>query len=528
MKSQAPFALRGRNPDVLTCIANLSNDEVFTPPELANRMLDIVAESWAASNDGASIWADSTVRFLDPFTKSGVFLREITRRLSEGLANEIPDLQQRVAHVLTTQVFGIGITYLTSLLARRSVYCSKSANSPNSIAGSFATEEGNIWFERMEHSWVDGRCRYCGASQDTFDRGEGLETHAYPYIHTDDIKARVAELFGDEMQFDVIIGNPPYQIGSAGGTRDIPIYQRFVEQAKKLEPRFLSMVIPSRWMAAGLGLSDFRAAMLGDQRIRKLVDYPDSRELFPGVKLMGGACYFLWDRDNPGLCETTLVRVGEELETVERRLDEFDILVRDSRALGVLRKVRDRQESSMFDVLSADKEFGLTSNFADYKADPFPSAIPLYAYQRGQRLVGWIARSQITKSAHLIDTWKVLIPAAGFESQIFPTLVLSSIRRAPNPSACTQTYLFLAASSEYEADCMESYVKTRFFRFLVWLRKVSQHATRSTYAWVPQQTWDRHWTDAALYDKYGITDDEQALIESIIRPLGAGHAEDDE
>jgi site-specific DNA-methyltransferase (adenine-specific) len=288
------------------------------------------------------------------------------------------------------------------------------------------------------------------------------------------------------------------------------------------------MIIPSRWMAAGLGLGEFRAAMLGDPHIRRLVDYPDSSELFPGVKLMGGACYFLWDRDNPGLCETTLMRDGRELETVERRLDEFDILVRDSRALGILRKVRDKQEPSIFEVLSADKEFGLTSNFDDYEDDPFPSAIPLYAYQRGQRLVGWIDRKKITKSTDLIDKWKVLIPAAGFESQILPTLVLSSIRRAPDPSVCTQTYLFLAASSEAEADHMESYVKTRFFRFLVWLRKVSQHATRSTYAWVPQQSWDRTWTDADLYEKYGITDDEQAFIESIIRPMTPAPAADDE
>jgi site-specific DNA-methyltransferase (adenine-specific) len=524
---KAAFSLRGRNPDVLSCIANLSNDEVFTPPELANAMLDALAEAWEASNGGANIWADKTVTFLDPVSKTGVFLREITKRLVENLNDEIPDLGERVDHVLTKQVFGIGITHLTSLLARRSVYCSKDATGRYSVAASFTNSDGNIWFQRMQHTWVGGRCRYCGASQTTLDRGEDLETHAYAFIHTDDIKARMAELFGGDMQFDVIIGNPPYQLGSDGGTRDVPIYQRFVEQAKRLDPRFLSMVIPSRWMAAGLGLGDFRAAMLGDPRIRKLVDYPDSSDLFPGVKLMGGACYFLWDRDNPGLCETTLVRAGQELETVERRLDEFDILVRDSRALPILRKVRDLQEPTMFDVLSADKEFGLTSNFADYEADPFPSAIPLYAYQRGERLVGWIARKQITKSAHLIDTWKVLIPAAGFESQILPTLVLSSIRRAPNPSACTQTYLFLAASSEAEADYMESYVETRFFRFLVWLRKVSQHATRSTYAWVPQQTWDRHWTDAALYEKYGITREEQALIESIIRPLSTDDAEVD-
>lgn len=537
--AQSGFALRGRNPDVLTCIANLSNDEVFTPPELANRMLDSLADAWAAENGGANIWADPDVKFLDPFTKSGVFLRQITSRLAEGLADEIQDLHERVDHILATQVYGIGITHLTSLLARRSVYCSKFANGPHSVAKSCTTPEGNIWFERTEHTWVggtdwvltadeygnqikkfkNGKCKFCRASQQSLDRGDGFETHAYAFIHTDDIKARIAELFGDEMQFDVIIGNPPYQLASDGGTRDVPIYQHFVEQAKKLEPRFLSMIIPSRWMAAGLGLGDFRAEMLGDERIRKLVDYPDSSDLFPGVKLMGGACYFLWNRDNPGLCETTLVRAGEELEAVERRLDEFDILVRDSRALGILRKVRDRQEPSIFDVLSADKEFGLTSNFDDYKKDPFPSAIPLYAYQRGQRLVGWVDRHKIIKSSHLIDTSKVLIPAAGFESQISPTLVLSSIRRAPNPSACTQTYLFLAASSEAEADSMESYVKTRFFRFLVWLRKVSQHATRATYSWVPQQTWDRAWTDADLYEKYGITKEEQAFIESMIRPV---------
>jgi site-specific DNA-methyltransferase (adenine-specific) len=538
-RAQAAFALRGRNPDVLTCIANLSNDEVFTPPELANKMLDGLARAWAEDNGGADIWADPTVRFLDPFTKSGVFLREITSRLTAGLEKAIPDLTERVDHILTKQVFGIAITHLTSLLARRSLYCSKWADGPHSVARSFSGPDGNVWFERIEHTWAggtdrvltanedgnpvektkDGKCKYCGASQKTLDRGTGRESHAYAFIHTDDIKARIAELFGDDMQFDVIIGNPPYQLASDGGTRDVPIYQHFVEQAMRLEPRYLSMIIPSRWMAAGLGLGEFRAAMLGDQRIRKLVDYPDSSELFPGVKLMGGACYFLWDRDSGGLCETTLVRSGQEVDTVLRRLDEFDILVRDSRALGILRKVRDRQEPSIVHVLSADKEFGLTSNFSEYEHEPFPSAVPLYAYQRGQRLVGWIDRAKITKSAHLIDTSKVLIPAAGFESQIMPTLVLSSIRRAPNPSACTQTYLFLAAASEAEADHMESYVRTRLFRFLVWLRKVSQHATRSTYTWVPQQDWDREWRDADLYEKYGISDDEIEFIESIIRPM---------
>jgi predicted helicase len=246
MSTQANFALRGRNPDVLTCIANLSNDELFTPPEFANQMLDTLAEAWAADNNGANLWADKTVKFLDPFTKSGIFLRETTSRLTKGLENEIPDLGERVNHILTKQVFGIGITHLTSLLARRSVYCSKHANGAHSIAKGFADDDGNIWFERLEHTWVDGKCVYCGANQRDYDRGQGLETHAYAFIHNDDIKTRIAELFGGDMQFDVIIGNPPYQLGSSGGDAQgnfaMPIYQKFVQTAKRLDPRYVVMV----------------------------------------------------------------------------------------------------------------------------------------------------------------------------------------------------------------------------------------------------------------------------------------------
>ena len=202
MSIQASFTLRGHNPDVLTCIANLSNDEVFTPPELAGRMLDMLAEAWAADHDGADLWTDKTVRFLDPFTKSGVFLREITSRLTEGLAQQVPVLQERVNHILTRQVFGIGITKITSLLARRSVYCSKYANGAHSIAKGFDSDAGNIWFERTDHTWNETKCTYCGAPRTIFDREVGLETHAYAFIHTDDIKGRLAELFGDHMQFD--------------------------------------------------------------------------------------------------------------------------------------------------------------------------------------------------------------------------------------------------------------------------------------------------------------------------------------
>ena len=337
MSTQASFALRGRNPDVLTCIANLSNDEVFTPPEFANRMLDTLAEAWAADHNGANLWADKTVRFLDPCTKSGVFLREITSRLTKGLADEIPDLEERVDHILTKQVFGIGITYLTSLLARRSVYCSKHAKGKHSIAKGFASDAGNIWFERTEHTWVDGKCTYCGASQKTFDRGEGLETHAYAFIHTDDIKTRIAELFGGDMQFDVIIGNPPYQLDDGGdGTSDcadLPAVRGASDDAWSRATS--AMVIPSRWMAGGTGLDEFREPMLSRQaHARHSSTIRTRRRCFPGVEIQWRHLLLpLGPRHTTGLCECTPSRNGEPIgPTVARYSDAYDVFVRDNEA----------------------------------------------------------------------------------------------------------------------------------------------------------------------------------------------------
>ena len=418
MNNQLSFTLRGRNPDVLTCIANLSNDEVFTPPEFANRMLNTLAEAWAAANNGANIWADSSVRFLDPFTKSGAFLREITSLLTKGLATEIPDLQQRVDHILTRQVFGIGITHLTSLLARRSVYCSKHANGAHSIAKGFANETGNIWFERMEHTWVEGRCRFCGASQKTLDRGEELETHAYAFIHTDNIKTRLVNLFGGGMQFDVIIGNPPYQLDDGGfGTSAAPIYQLFVQQAKALEPRYLSMVIPSRWFAGGKGLDDFRESMLTDNRIRSIDDYLSAADVFPGVGLKGGVCYFLWDRDNPGKCQVSTHFKDWPVSTSTRPLLEegADIFIRFNEGLSILKKVAAVEnargvsslllpENKRFDLLvSSRKPFGLTTTF---KGRTTKRAGDILVYQNGGR--GYAPRKSIKTGVELIDKWKLL------------------------------------------------------------------------------------------------------------------------
>lgn len=522
MAEQASFTLRGRNPDVLTCIANLSNDEVFTPPEFANRMLDTLTEAWAASHSGANIWADKTLKFLDPCTKSGVFLREITSRLTKGLADEIPDLEERVNHILTKQVFGIGITQLTSLLARRSVYCSKHANGQHSIVNGFDSDAGNIWFERTEHKWEDTKCELCGAPKAILDREAGLENYAYAFIHTNDIKARIVELFGDDMQFDVIIGNPPYQMkGGAGGTSDSSIYHLFVEQAKMLEPKYLSMVVPSRWLAGGRGLDEFRSEMLNSGHLRNLTDFQDSGEAFPGVQIKGGICYFLWDAAHNGTCDVTRIAGGVEHKQQNRSLGEFDVFVRDERALGILRKILAMQEPSIIDMVSGDTPFGIATNFQDWSENSGRGKIALHLINRTKRLVGFVDRDVIRKNVNAIEMWKVLVPKAYGAGETFPHQILGKEIVSSPPSVCTQTYLVISPfRSERAAQSFASYYRTRLFRFLVSLRKITQDALRSTYSWVPQQTWDQDWTDEMLYTKYGITHDEIEYINSMIRPMG--------
>lgn len=522
MNAQASFSLRGRNPDVLTCIANLSNDEVFTPPELANRMLDTLAEAWAADYGGANLWADKNVTFLDPCSKSGVFLREITSRLTKGLAQEIPDLQERVNHILTKQVFGIGITRLTSLLARRSVYCSKHAHGKHSIATDFSSDAGNIWFERTEHTWASGKCAFCGASQATLDRGQGLETHAYAFIHTDNIKTRVAELFGGDMQFDVIIGNPPYQLGDGGGgggASATPIYNLFVEAALSLEPRYTVMITPSRWFSGGKGLDDFRDQMLRDDRFVKLVDFPQLYDVFPGVKIRGGISYWLWGRDHKGGCEVVTM-IGNEVvgEPVIRRLDAYDVFVRRNEAVRILDKVVSfrvdgQAEGSLGDQVSARKPFGLTNQRGKTTKTGIKDPVLLY----GNQHTSYVERSIISSHTGWVDQWKVLLVKAHGTSGRDDVSILGEPVVAGPGTACTETYLVIGiCGSEFEAQNLAAYMRTRFVRFLVSLRKITQNITRASYRFVPKLPMDRLWSDGDLYARYGITSDEIAFVESLI------------
>lgn len=532
LDTKASFALRSHNPDVLTCIANLSNDEVFTPPELANQMLDTVADAWADANDGAVIWQNPDVTFLDPFTKSGVFLREITARLTEGLADVIPDLQERVDHILMKQVHGIGITQLTALLARRSVYCSKDARGTHSIVKSFDRDWGNIWFERTEHTWAGEKCAYCAAGKSSYGRGDDLESHAYAFIHTTDPRALLASMFGADVQFDVIIGNPPYQLGDGGaGVSAAPIYQLFVGQAKSLDPRYLSMIVPSRWFTGGKGLDDFRDSMLSDERLRSVDDYLNAADVFPGVGLKGGVCFFLWDRDHPGTCRVTTHHDVVSSVPQDRPLLEpgADVFVRLNDGLSVLRKVvsvESGQQESLsvpselrFERLVSPRQpFGLTTTF---RGRTEPRKGDLKVYQNGG--IGYVSRTSVATGLPLIDAWKIFIgraaPGTG-NRDTYPHRVISTPFKGGPGEISSETYLAIGPfASEAEADSALSYMSCRLTRMLIMLRKASQDVTRRVYGFVPAQRWNRVWTDADLYEKYGITDEEVAFIESMVRPM---------
>ena len=509
-------------PDILDCISHLSSDEVFTPPKLVNEILDTLPQELFTSPD---------TKFLDPCCKSGVFLREIAKRLIDGLADKIPDLEKRIDHIFKNQLYGLAITELTSLLSRRSVYCSKDASGEYSVCN-FADKDGNIEYKRTYHVWFKDKCMMCGASKSEYDRGEELETHAYSFIHTDE--QRNFDLFKrlKEMKFDVIIGNPPYQLSTGGSVeaQSLPLYHKFVEQAKKLNPRYITMIIPSRWMNGGFGLDKFRDEMLTDKRIRILYDFFDAKDCFQGISLPGGCCYFLWDRDNEGLCEIHTQKDNGEISISNRFLQEKGVttFIRVQEALSILHKVKAVNEISFSSIVSPRDPFGL-----NYYENGSERMFKLFTktknvndceiYYNGWQREGicYTSRQKVTTRASAIDKYKVFISKAnGAASNKIPYSVISKPFIGYPNSICNMTYLMIGPfDTIIEAQNVNKYICTKFCRFLISLLKNTQNALKKVYELVPIQDFNEEWTDEKLYKKYGLTQDEIDFIESMIRPM---------
>lgn len=502
-------------PDVLATLAQLPNDEVYTPPRVANLMLDCLP---------AEVWSNPTYRWLDPATKSGVFLREAAKRLMVGLTSWEPDPTLRRHHILKNMLFGSSITALTAELSRRSLYQTKDATgksvvdkSISSLIVPMASEDGNIVFVPTEHTMVSGKCSICRAPESLVrDRRENF---AYSFIHN----TFPSEEF-QSMKFDVIVGNPPYQIGmeDSKGNRTAnitPLYNMFVERAMAMEPRYVLMITPSRWFAGGKGLNEYRDRMLNDRRIREIVDIPDAAEVFTGVEIKGGVSYFLWDSNYSGDCNFRTFSQGGFTSQAKRDLrDGSGVVMRDNFAATIVKKIASDSFSkgSLAEMVSARDPFGqsIKSNYSGAKMEPFNGSVPLVFVNR----IGYVIPSQLERNHHLVDRYKVLLPKAynGGEHQIGHAIYGEPIALAPG-SACTQTYLIAGDfDTAVETVNYAQFLTTKFCRFLVAQRKISQNMTSSVFAFVPKLDFKKSWSDPELYALFSLNTEEIAYIERAV------------
>ncbi len=486
-------------PDILETISNLSSDEVFTPPDLANQLLDTLPED---------LWKNPDIKIIDPALKTGVFLREASKRLMEGLSDVFPDEKKRRNHIFKNMLFGIAITELTALMSRRTIYYSKDASSSHSVV-KFKNTDGNVFFSRTEHTFIKRKCSICNGNIE-LERGKEFENYAYQFLHD--------ESSYENMKFDVVVGNPPYQLEDGGAGRSAsPIYHLFVNQAFKLKPRYVSMIIPSRWFSGGKGLDPFRDQMLKSKNFKTLVDIPNSNDVFPTVKVEGGVCYFLWDKNYEGKAKIVTKENNKIISETNRYLGQHgDVFIRYNEAVSILEKVKNKSNKFCNELAFSRKPFGLATNFKQYSENKKYGYLKLY-YRDG---IGYVDKKHITTNQEIINKYKVLITKAYGISGNFPQQIIGKPKIAEPGSVCTETYIVCGVfDTEVEAKNYVYYLSTKFSRFLIHLRKITQDFTKDRLMFVPYLKMNKEYSDKDLFKKFNIDNNEIKFIEEKVKEM---------
>jgi len=427
-------------------------------------------------------------------------------------------LQEHIDHIFHKQLFGIAITELTSLLSRRGVYCSKYPNSEFSVT-KFDDAQGNIRFKRINHTWVNGKCKYCSANVNQYERGDELETHAYELIHT----TKPEEIFN--MKFDVVIGNPPYQLSTGGGqAQATPLYDKFVESAIKLKPRYVCMIIPARWYAGGFPcIKQFRDTITANKQIREIHDFPNAGDCFSGVEIKGGVCYFLWEKGYNG--DTTFYNhSGDKVLSCETRPlleNGCDTVIRDNEAIDILHKVQKKKESSFSEIVGTLWPFTTKSSF-DTLSEEKKRPDDVFAFVMKNK--GWVRKNEITRGQELVSQIKLLLPRSVGSADAKVDRVKPVF--AGENTCCSGTYIICGPfKTSEEAEHAQNYIGTKFFHFFLSLKKVSQDTVRGCYDFIPLQDFSEDWNDAKLYKKYGLLPEEIEYIEQSVWPDKEGDSD---
>lgn len=487
--------------DIFELIPNQKTNQIFTPKKVVKMMINKLEEH------DASLFTRTDSTFIDLYMKSGMYITEIVKKLFHNTRKQYKSYHECLKHILENQVFGLAPTPILQGITQSYIF-------------GFDTEN-------------------------MISRKNFIQHDLTPEAKQDKAKEKLQELFNlkENMKFDAVVGNPPYQEndGSGGqGSSAMPIYQYFVNSAKGIKPRIINLVMPTRWYAGGKGLDDFRKQMLDDKTIVEIHDFQNPSIIFPSTNIRGGVCSVLWDNNYNN--EKDLVKVvsyGDSLadkKELKRKLkfDGEDIFIRHIESLEIVKKIKSQKEFTSFQkYVSSRKPFGLDSKFDrtenfHYTKDGLKD--PIICYAKRQK-IGYVDNDKFNFDQNRLNSYKVFTSFANNIGTELNDDNLNTFIGQPK-TICTETYIILGDGldvNQVVAENISKYFKTKFSRFLHGIAKSNQNGTAKTYKFVPLQDFtsnsDIDWSksiseiDQQLYKKYGLSQEEIDFIERMIKPM---------